>query len=141
MSYLLDTCVISEITRREPEPTVIHWLESQSEDALFTSTIVLGELARGVSRLPEGPKKRRLTAWMYSDFVERFAQRMLPVSTDVALKWGEVSGTAERLGQQIGMADGLICATGIVHSLVVVTRNVDHLSHAGAVVFNPWTDQ
>lgn len=141
MSYLLDTCVLSEFTRRDPEPRVIDWLEQEAEDTLFISTIVLGELARGVSRLPEGSKKRRLGAWLYTDLVERFAQRVLPVSTDVALKWGELSAIAARSGQQIGMADGLIGVTGIVHSLVVVTRNVDHLTPTGAIVFNPWTDQ
>ena len=141
MSYLLDTCVISEFARRDPEPKVLQWLATQGEETLFTSAVVLGELAKGVARLPEGAQRRRLGAWLYTDMVERFAQRLLPVSVEVALKWGDMSGAAARSGQQISMADGLIGATGIVHSLVVVTRNVDDLSRTGAIVFNPWTDQ
>jgi predicted nucleic acid-binding protein len=140
VSYLLDTCVISEFAKPDPEPKVLQWLDEQAEDTLFTSTIVLEELARGVSRLPEGSRRRRLNAWLYSDLVERFSRRLLMVSAEVALKWGETSGAAMRAGVQISMADGLIGATGIVHSLVVVTRNVDDLSPTGAVVFNPWTD-
>ncbi len=141
MSYLLDTCVLSEFARLSPEPRVIDWLEQAEEGTLFISAIVLGELARGVSRLPESSRKRSLGAWLYTDLVERFAQRVLPVSANVALKWGELSGVVARSGQQISMADGLIGATGIVHSLVVVTRNVDHLTPTGAVIFNPWMDQ
>ena len=140
MSYLLDTCVLSEFARPEPESRVVRWLEKQDEDTLFASAITFGELARGVSRLPDGSKRRRLSAWLYTDLPERFSRRLLPISAEVALKWGEVSGSALRSGHQIGMADGLIGATGIVHSLVVVTRNVHHLSPTGAVVFDPWTD-
>lgn len=141
MSYLLDTCVLSEFVKRDPEPRVVDWIGHESEDGLYISTVVLGELARGVEHLSEGSEKRRLGAWLYSDLVERFAQRVLPVSTNVALKWGELSGAAACTGRQIGMADELIGATGIVHSLVIVTRNVDHLGPTGAMVFNPWTDQ
>ena len=140
MSYLLDTCVLSEFTRKRPEPRVLDWLRSQPEDALFLSVVVLGELAKEIAQLDESPKKRRLRAWLYTDLCARFRGRVLSVTEAVALEWGSMSGRAARAGVQIGVADGLIGATACAHSLVVVTRNVADISATGAPVLNPWTD-
>ncbi|MFH1569178.1 MAG: type II toxin-antitoxin system VapC family toxin [Gemmatimonadota bacterium] len=138
MSYLLDTCVVSEFTRPEPEARVLEWLGAQDEDELFLSAVSLGELARGVARLEGGAQKRRLADWLHNDLRRRFGTRVLAVSADVALKWGELSGAAARRGETVSMADGLIGATAIVHSLTVVTRNAADLERTGALVFSPW---
>ena len=138
MSYLLDTCVLSEFARPEPEPRVAAWLEAQSEEDLYLSSIVLGELARGVARLESSTKKRRLSAWLHSDLRPRFRDRVLGVTAEVALRWGELSGAAARRGIAVSMADGLIAATAVVHSLTVVSRNVEDLERAGAMVYSPW---
>jgi toxin FitB len=140
MSYLLDTCVISEFARPEPESRVLRWLSAQDEEELHTSAIVFGELARGVARLDDGAKKRRLAAWLHNDLRVRFRERILGVSGEVALKWGELSGESMRCGVGVSMADGLIGATAIVHSMTVVTRNVADLERTGALVLNPWED-
>lgn len=140
MSYLLDTCVLSEFTRKRPERRVVDWLDGQSEDDLHTSVVVLGELARGVAMLSDGSKKRRLAAWLHGDLRNRLGDRALAVTSPVALQWGQLSGEAARTGVTVSMADGLIGATAIVHSLTVVTRNVDDLQATGARVFNPWED-
>ncbi len=140
MSYLLDTCAISEFTRKRPTPQVMTWLDAQNEENLFLSAIVLGELARGVAQLTESAKKHRLHAWVYTDLCNRFRGRILPVTPDVVLKWGTLSGRCRRDGVQISMADGLIAATALIHSLVVVTRNTTDMEAAGAPVFDPWSD-
>lgn len=140
MSYLLDTCVLSEFTRPEPSSRVIEWLANQRESDLFLSVIAIGEIAQGISRLPAGAKQRQLHAWLHTDLRNRFSQRILPVSEEVALQWGELSGRMRSAGVTVGMADGLIGATALVHSLVVVTRNTDDLSRTGAPVFDPWVD-
>lgn len=85
-----------------------------------------------------GQKKRRLAAWLHNDLRARFADRALPVSAAVALQWGELSGDASRQGMSVSMADGLIGATARVHSMTVVTRNVEDLESTGARVFDPW---
>lgn len=140
MSYLLDTCVLSEFTRKDPHAGVVKWLDAQSEADLFLSVVVIGELARGVAQLADSAKKRRLHAWLYTDLCDRFQGRILPVSEAVALAWGEMTGRQARDGVQIGMADGIIGATAVTHSLVVVTRNTRDIARTGAAVFNPWTD-
>ena len=140
MSYLLDTCVLSELTRRKPNASVTKWIESREETGLFMSTLVLGELARGVSRLEDSPKKRRLQAWLYTDLCDRFRGRILSVTPEVALQWGALAGTLDAAGYTIPIVDGLLGATAIVHSLVVVTRNTEHIRPTGAPVLNPWED-
>lgn len=140
MSYLLDTCVLSEFARKKPSTQVVRWLDAQPEEELQTSVVVLGELARGVAMLDDGSDKRRLAAWLHSDLRSRFAERALAVSAAVSLQWGQLSGDASRRGVTVSMADGLIGATAIVHSLTVVTRNVDDLTATGARVLNPWED-
>ena len=140
MSFVLDTCVLSEFVKPEPDSHVVAWLGAQDEAQLFLSTIVLGELGRGIARLPDGRKRRRLDAWLHSDLRSRFHGRILGVNEAVALEWGERSGALLREGKTLAMADGLIGATAVVYSLVVVTRNVDDLAPTGAAVFNPWTD-
>ena len=140
MSYLLDTCVLSEFARPSPAARLVDWLEAQPEETLHTSAIVLGELARGVARLEDGSKKRRLGAWLHGDLRARFGDRVLGVSAEVALKWGELSGAAARRGVTVSMADGLIGATAIIHGLTVVTRNVEDLAATGARVLSPWED-
>jgi toxin FitB len=140
LSYLLDTCALSEFARQAPAASLVNWMHTQPEDELFTSAIVLGELARGVALLDDGPKKRRLNAWLHSDLRARFRGRILEVSGEVALKWGEVSGEAARRGVTVSMADGLIGATAIIHSLTVITRNVTDLAATGALVLSPWED-
>lgn len=140
MSYLLDTCVLSEFARPAPDARVVAWLAAQAEDTLFTSAVVLGELAKGVAQLDDGPRKRQLRAWLQNDLRGRFGERVLAVTPEVALRWGGLAGEARRRGVQVGMADGLIGATGIVHGMVVVTRNVDDLEATGAAVLDPWED-
>ncbi|MBU0679192.1 MAG: type II toxin-antitoxin system VapC family toxin [Verrucomicrobia bacterium] len=140
MSYLIDTCVLSECTRKKPNPEVIAWLEQQEENSLYISVIVLGEIVRGVAKLKDSAKKRSIRAWLYTDLVNRFRGRVLPIDEVVALEWGRLSGKASARGIQISMADGLIGATALVHGLNIATRNVSDLSPTGAAVFNPWTD-
>jgi predicted nucleic acid-binding protein len=140
VSYLIDTCVLSEMTKRKPSARVANWILEQEESSLFISTLVLGELARGVSRLKDSPKKRRLQAWVYTDLPDRFRGRVLDVTPEVALQWGALSGKLEAVGHNVPIVDGLLGATAIVHSLVVATRNTEDIRPTGALVLNPWED-
>ena len=75
MKYLLDTCLISELVKKEPNPAVVSWLEGQDEQKLFLSVLNLGELQKGISKLADGAKKDELQAWVGLDLVERFVIR------------------------------------------------------------------
>ncbi len=138
MTFLLDTCVISELAKPRPEAKVIRWIDSIDERKLFLSVVTLGELEKGVSKLPDSPRKATLRAWLEHDLPERFAARILPVDVPVAAAWGALLGTAERAGTKLPVIDALLASTAQVHRLVLATRNVADLERCGATVFDPW---
>ena len=138
MNYLLDTCVLSEFTRRKPDPNVTGWVDRIEEEKLFISVITLGEIQRGIERLPESHRKTELLAWMNNDLVERFEARLLPLDAAMMLVWGSLSARLENAGQPLPVMDTLIAATALRHNLVVATRNVPHFTPCGTQVINPW---
>ena len=138
MKYLLDTCLISELVKKEPNPAVVNWLDGQDEQKLFLSVLNLGELQKGISKLPDGAKKDELQAWVALDLVERFTGRILEIDLETALSWGRLQGEAEQSGEKLPAMDSLIAATAAAHGLVVVTRNVKDMERCGVKVCNPW---
>ncbi len=138
MKYLLDTCLISELVKREPNPGVVNWLDEQDEQTLFLSVLNLGELQKGISKLPDGTKKDELQAWIGLDLVERFTGRILDIDLETALCWGRIQGEAEQAGLTLPVMDSLIAATAAAHGLVVVTRNIRDMERCGVRVCNPW---
>ena len=138
MKYLLDTCLISELVKKEPIPAVVSWLDEQDEQKLFLSVLNLGELQKGISKLPDGAKKEELQAWVALDLVERFTGRILEIDLETALCWGRLQGEAEQAGEKLPVMDSLIAATAAAHDLVVVTRNVRDIERCGVRVCNPW---
>ena len=138
MKYLLDTCLISELVKKEPNPAVVSWLDEEDEQKLFLSVLNLGELQKGISKLPDNAKKDELQAWVALDLVERFAGRILDIDLETALSWGRLQGEAEQAGEKLPVMDSLIAATAVAHGLVVVTRNVRDMERCGVKVCNPW---
>ncbi len=140
MKFLLDTCLISELIKKEPNREVLLWLEDQDETALYLSVLTIGELQKGISKLPDGPKKVELQGWGSNDLVARFEGRLLSIDAEVAGAWGRLLGAVERQGKKLPVMDSLIAATAITHHLTVVTRNTRDLERCQAKVFNPWKD-
>ena len=138
MNYLLDTCVLSEFTRRKPDANVTGWVDRIEEEKLFLSVITLGEIQRGIERLPESHRKTELLAWMNNELVERFEARILPLDAATMLVWGSLTARLESAGQPRPVMDTLIAATALRHNLVVATRNVTDFLPCGTQVINPW---
>jgi hypothetical protein len=138
VSYLLDTCVISELVRPAPEERVVQWIDARHEFELFLSVLTLGEIQKGIARLPSGKKKTRLGSWLKDELEVRFADRIIPVSPDIALTWGEMLGQAESSGHSLSVIDALIAATASVHDLVLVTRNIRDFTGCSIDIHNPW---
>jgi len=138
VSWLLDTCVISEATKRRPIPKVLAWLDQQEETQLYLSVLTLGELEKGIRKLPAGGQRARLARWLSRDVVERFSGRILFVDAEVALTWGRMQAEAERQGRPLSTVDSLIAATGIARDFVVVTRNTKDMRATGAEILDPW---
>jgi predicted nucleic acid-binding protein len=137
--YLLDTCVISEMTKKRPAAKVLTWLDVQDEMSLFLSVITLGELHKGISKLPTSRRRRELHQWVEQDLPHRFTGRILTVDQEVAVRWGTMTGLAERQGQPVPVLDGLLAATALVVGLTLVTRNTPHVQATGASLFDPWS--
>ena len=139
MNFLLDTCVISEYTRREPNIKIIHWVDELDEMALFLSAITIGEINKGIERLPaESSRKQALALWLNNDLIRRFSDRIYPITTEVMLYWGSLFARLEASGQLISTMDSLIAATALVNHVVLVTRNEDHFRSTGVEIINPW---
>lgn len=139
MNYLLDTCLISELIKNKPETKVVDWLEKQSESSLYLSVITLGEIQKGISRLVELNRKNTLIHWLKKDLTERFEGRILNITTEIALKWGNLQGEKLKKGITLPVIDTLLAATAFVHNLTLVTRNTNDLKSTNIPLFDPWT--
>jgi toxin FitB len=139
VSFLLDTNVVSEWTKPQPNPGVVRWLAEADEDRLFLSVITLAELRRGVERLVTSARKKRLEEWIEEDLRPRFDQRILSVDEDVANCWGRLIASSEARGRRMQLLDGFLAATAVVRGHTFVTRNVADFEVAGCVIVNPWS--
>ena len=138
MKYLLDTCVISELVKKAPTPSVVTWLNGIDETNFYLSVLTLGELQKGISKLPDSARKDELQTWIESDLVARFESRILDLDLETALAWGRMQGVAEQNGTRLPVMDSLIAASAAARSLVVVTRNTKDIERCNVKVLNPW---
>lgn len=138
MRYLLDTCVISELQRPAPNSGVSQFMTDVDDTNLFLSVITLGEITKGIALLRNGKRKLGLTQWA-SGIEQYYASRILPIDSDTAYIWGELTATAQKQGYMLPMADGLIAASARRHGLHVVTRNTRDFVHTGVMLHDPWT--
>ena len=138
MNYLLDTCVVSELLKKDPDKNVLNWISEIDETSLYLSVLTFGEIHKGIAKLPESRKKDQLHKWVNTDLHERFKNRTLNFDLNSATKWGELEGKAELAGKPMSLIDGLIAATGIVNDMIVVTRNTKDMEQSGVSLFNPW---
>ncbi|MEQ1803213.1 MAG: type II toxin-antitoxin system VapC family toxin [Gammaproteobacteria bacterium] len=135
MSYLLDTNVVSELVRPKPAGAVLRWLEQAPYQALHLSVLTSGELRHGIERLPAGARKERMRSWLERDVPAWFGERLLPVDSQVADRWGRLAAESRR---PLPTVDSLLAATALHHGLRLVTRNVTDFQFAGLTVINPW---
>ena len=139
MNYLLDTCVISELIKKQPNPKVAKWISDVEETSLFISVLTIGELHKGIEKLPESKKKNKLHKWVTYDLKKRFENKIIDFDLQTATIWGKIQAKSELLDQTLPAIDALIAATGIAHDLIVVTRNTKDMETSGVDLLNPWT--
>jgi len=139
--WLLDTNVISELSKPKPDRAVQHWIDSCQEHSLFLSILTLAEYQKGIQHLPLDAKLRPRLQQAVVLLEARFSERILSVSDGVVLRWGTISGEIKRLtGHSPSVIDTLLASTAIEHGLYFVTRNVVDVANTGAAIFNPWKD-
>jgi len=137
LSYLVDTNVLSELRRRDPDVNVVRWLEARPATTLYLSVLTLGELRKGIEALPHGARKRRLLDWLEVELPGFFAGRVLPIDARVADRWGHLVAQAAR---PVPTVDSLLAATALTHGLTLVTRNLRDFQYPGLVVVDPWAE-
>jgi len=138
VKYLLDTCVLSELIKKNPSPKVIKWVSKIDENDLFLSVLTIGEIHKGVEKLPESKKKDELHQWVNYDLKERFRNRIIDFDLKAATVWGKIQAHSELSGKAMPAIDGRIAATGIAYDLAIVTRNTKDMEISGAILLNPW---
>ena len=138
MNYLLDTCVISELIKPKPSSKVTKWLRSCQDETLFLSSLTIGEIQKGISKLPNSQKRINLQAWIDGELIRRFDKRILGIDIKVAQKWGEIQALSEMAGTKMPVIDSLIASIGIVYDMTVVTRDTGGMKKSGVRLFNPW---
>ena len=136
MSAILDTCVISELYEVNAEPAVVYKVNELGM-AAYLSVITIGELFLGAQLLEAGRRQRALLESLRRT-ERRFAQRILPIDTEVARVWGRITAETRGVGRQVPPLDGLIAATALHHGMAVMTRNVRHFAPTGVEVIDPW---
>ena len=137
MNYLLDTCVMSELVKPAPSPSILMWFSTVASPALFLSVMTIGEIRKGITKLPDSKKKDALTLWL-NRLIAEYADRILPIDLAVSERWGIMQGEAERAGTPMASLDGLIAATALVYHLTIVTRNERDFLPSRAPLLNPW---
>ena len=133
--FLLDTNVISELTRNAPHPGVTTFLDAHRE--LWLSAVVLHELDFGIDLLPPGRRRDRISSTLAA-LVAEFADRVLPVGRREATQAAALRARAHRSGRVLDLGDALIAGTAMANALSVATRNVGDFEGLGLDVVNPW---
>jgi predicted nucleic acid-binding protein len=120
-----------------PNTQVTDWLHAVASGALFLSVLTIGEVRKGLAKLPDSKKKERLTLWL-NTLMEEYKERILPIDLTVSENWGTIQGNAEKAGTPMSTIDGLIAATASTHKLILVTRNERDFTPGQITIINPW---
>ena len=135
---LLDTNVISEPLRREPEPRVIQWIDAQLLETLYLSAITFAERRSGIALLPAGKRRTGLQENLEQRLLPLFAGRVLPFDLACTPAYAQLIANARKAGRAIAAADGYIAAIAAAHGFAVATRDISPFEAAGTTVINPW---
>jgi hypothetical protein len=139
MSLLLDTNVVSEGMKPQPNAGVIAWMQTVDEDRVYISVVTLTELRYGIERLAAGGRRKRLEDWLQRELPLRFEGRILPIDETIADVSGRLVARSEAAGRPIEAMDAFLAATAEVHRLTLVTRNQSDFKAVLKTTLNPWT--
>ena len=135
---ILDTNVISEILRPQPNKNVLAWMGRIAVSRLFTTTITEAEIRYGVARLPAGKRKVALGSVIDSIFSEDFENRILPFDSSAACTYAQITAKRDQMGRPICQFDAQIAAIAQSCGADIATRNIADFYECGIAVINPW---
>ena len=140
MRFLLDTCVISEMRAKQPHENLVKWIDGVTDERLFLCVITIGEIKRGIEKLPGGQKKLELEEWLQERLLARFKDRILGIDIGVMLTWGDMVARLEKQDRVVPGIDSLIAAIALYHDMHLVTRNERDFCDTGVRLVSPWIE-
>lgn len=135
---LIDTNVISELWKAEPNPDLLAWIDAQTVETLYLSAITVAELRFGLATMPEGKRRTIYQERLEKEVLPTFAGRVLPFDLDASQAYADLMARARAAGKAIGKADGYIAATATACGFMVATRDIGPFEAAGLKIVNPW---
>ncbi len=141
MNFILDTNVISELVAAQPNPKVMRWIDEIDPEQVYLCVIAVGELKKGIERLPDSRRKELLDQWLREDLLVRFQDHILPIDIETMLHWGSLMARMEAIGRPVSAVDGLLAAAAEQHGFTLVTRNTGHFENTRILLFNPWESE
>ncbi|MBB4188941.1 MULTISPECIES: type II toxin-antitoxin system VapC family toxin [Sinorhizobium] len=135
---VLDTNVISELWKAEPDRTVLAWIDAQMIETLYLSAITVAELRFGLAAMPAGKRRTIFQNRLEGEVLPALAGRVLPFDLDASRSYADLMAQAKTSGKAIGKADGYIAATAVTHGFMVATRDTSPFEAAGLDIINPW---
>lgn len=136
---MLDTKIVSEAMKPEPDPAVRRWLDEQAAETLHLSSVTIAELTFGIGALPKGKRRDKLTTAL-DGLLDLFSDRILPFDTDAARRYGELAVKARAAGRGFPTPDCYIAAIAAAHGFAVASRDASAFTAAGLPVIDPWTE-
>jgi predicted nucleic acid-binding protein len=136
---LLDTNVLSELAKPQPDPRVVRWLR-RSAPALALPTIAVAEMAFGIEKLAEGRRREQLLEALRRLVVE-FADRLLDFNVKAAWAYGRILAATRRAGRPMTVPDGLIAAIAEANGCALATRNIKDFASTGLDLIDPWRSE
>ncbi|MFA5984776.1 MAG: type II toxin-antitoxin system VapC family toxin [Methylococcaceae bacterium] len=134
---VLDTNIVSEAMKPEPNPTVLAWLNEQVAETLYLSSVTLAELLFGIAALPSG-KRKDMLALAIDGLSGLFRDRVLPFDTRAAQRYAELAVAAKASGQGFPTPDGYIAAIAASRGFIVASRDTATFQAASVPAINPW---
>jgi len=138
MKYLIDTCVISEFTKKNPDIKVINFLNSVNQFDFYLSVLSIGEIKKGIAKINDLKKQKDLNLWLNDVLLANYKDNLLDINFQVISKWGELAGLYERKGIILPIIDSLLISTSISYNMIFVTRNVKDIKILECNYLNPW---
>ena len=135
---LLDTNVISEPQRREPNARVLEWIDAQALETLYLSAITVAELRAGIALMPAGKRRDSLHEYLEKRLLPMFANRVLPFDMACTKAYAELLAKSRSAGLAVETADAFIAAVALANGFAVATRDTSPFESAGLNVINPW---
>ena len=134
MTYLLDTNVVSELRKKDPDPHVLNWFGSVTSAEVFISVLTIGEIQLGIERVRKKDRARAelLEQWLRG-LLASYGNHVISVDAAVAEEWGRLN-----VLDPLPVVDGLLAASAKIRGWTLVTRNSADVARSGVALLNPF---